>query len=335
MGVAQARPAGQVDRDALGAHDVDDPRPRPDRLREDRRQARRHDHRPRVHGDLRPRRLLRDADAVHPVLHGLRDQRVLQDPEPQVHGPRRLHEQDGDRRHARRRPAGGDAPDRGDDRPARGRARDGSARAAAQELHPGRGLPGRGGDRPRLRLRRLPRLARQAAHARRRRRVPARAGASCASERQLPRHRVLHLDGDLRPGAVARRRPERRRPAGAASTSPAIVRVHAVRRDHRLQRHRAARPGPGHVVRADRRRPRRHHARPGRRHPRRHRHRAVRPRHLRLALAGRRRRVARQVGDQGGREGQAARGPPARGGAGGHRARRTASTRSRARRTRA
>ena len=50
--VARAGPAGQVDRDALGAHDVDDPRPRPDRLREDRRQARRHDHRPPVHGDL-------------------------------------------------------------------------------------------------------------------------------------------------------------------------------------------------------------------------------------------------------------------------------------------
>ena len=50
--VARAGPAGQVDRDALGAHDVDDPRPRPDRLREGRRQARRHDHRPPVHGDL-------------------------------------------------------------------------------------------------------------------------------------------------------------------------------------------------------------------------------------------------------------------------------------------
>ena len=30
----------------------------------------------------------------------------------------------------------------------------------------------------------------------------------------LPRDRLLDLDGDLRPGAVARRRPERRRPAG-------------------------------------------------------------------------------------------------------------------------
>ena len=46
-----------------------DPRPRPDRLREGRRQARRHDRRARVHGDLRPRRLLHAAHAVHPVLH--------------------------------------------------------------------------------------------------------------------------------------------------------------------------------------------------------------------------------------------------------------------------
>ena len=68
---------------------------------------------------------------------------------------------------------------------------------------------------------------------------------------------------------------------------------------------------------------------------RRHRHRPVRPRHLRLALAGRRRRVARPRDREGGREGQADRRAPARGGARGHRARATASTPSRARRTRA
>ena len=110
----------------------------------------------------------------------------------------------------------------------------------------------------------------------------------------LPRHRLLDLDGDLRPGAVARRRPERRRPAGR------LLRVLDRARPrlglgHRLQRHLAARPGPRHVVRADRRRPRRRHARRRRRHARRHRHRPVRPRHLRLALARRRRRVARQA----------------------------------------
>ena len=36
VGVAQARPPGQVDRDAHGAHELVDPRPRPDRLREGR-----------------------------------------------------------------------------------------------------------------------------------------------------------------------------------------------------------------------------------------------------------------------------------------------------------
>ena len=70
-----------------------------------------------------PRRVLHAADAVHPVVHRLRDQRLLQDPEPPVHGQGRLHQQDGHRRHPRRRPARGHAPDRGDGRPARGRAR--------------------------------------------------------------------------------------------------------------------------------------------------------------------------------------------------------------------
>ena len=49
---AQARSPGQVDRDAVGAHELDDPRARPDRLREDGGQARRHDHRPRGARDL-------------------------------------------------------------------------------------------------------------------------------------------------------------------------------------------------------------------------------------------------------------------------------------------
>ena len=89
------------------------------------------------------------------------------------------------------------------------------------------------------------------------------------------------------------------------------------------------------LVRPDRRRPAGHHARPGRRRPRRHRHRAVRPRHLRLALAGRRRRVDRALDRQGRRQGEADRRAPARGGARGHRAASTASSPSRARRTRA
>ena len=62
------------------------------------------------------------------------------------------------------------------------RAGDGLARAAAEELHPEGGLPRRGGDRDRLRLRRLPRLARQAAHARRRRRRSGASRRSCAGK---------------------------------------------------------------------------------------------------------------------------------------------------------
>ena len=46
------------------------------------------------------------------------------------------------RRDPRRRAARGDALDRADDRQARGRARHGSARAAAQELHPQGRVPG-------------------------------------------------------------------------------------------------------------------------------------------------------------------------------------------------
>ena len=38
--------------------------------------------------------------------------------------------------------------------------------------------------------------------------------AELREQGHLPRDRVLDLDGDLRPGALARRRPERRRPAG-------------------------------------------------------------------------------------------------------------------------
>ena len=108
----------------------------------------------------------------------------------------------------------------------------------------------------------------------------------------LPRHRLLDLHGDLRPRAVARRRPERRRPAGRLLGVGDRARA-PVGLGDRLHRHLAARPGARHAfaqIVADRLGT---VARPGRRHPRRHRHRPVRPRHLRLALAGRRRRVDR------------------------------------------
>ena len=53
---------GQVGRDALGGHDGHPPRARPDRLRQGRRQARRHDHRVPRDDHRRPRRL---PDAAH------------------------------------------------------------------------------------------------------------------------------------------------------------------------------------------------------------------------------------------------------------------------------
>ncbi len=156
-------------------------RARPDRLREDGRDARRHDHRhPRAHRG-RHGRVLPAAHAVHPELRGVRDERLLQDPERPDRHRRRVHEQDRDRRRARRRAARGDAPDRGADRPARGRARDGPGRDPAEELHPEGGLPGRGGDGRGVRLGRLPRLARQAAREPRPRRLPGASRRSCAS----------------------------------------------------------------------------------------------------------------------------------------------------------
>ena len=70
-------------------------------------------------------------------------------------------------------------------------------------------------------------------------------------------------------------------------------------------------------------------------HPRRHRHRPAGARHLRLALARGRRRGGRPRDRQDRRQGAPDRRPPARGGGRGHRAARTASSPSRARRTRA
>ena len=74
-----------------------------------------------------------------------------------------------------------------------------------------------------------------------------------------------------------------------------------------------ARPGPRDGVQPDRRRPARRGLRGRRGAARRHPDLPQGPRHLRLALAGRRRRGAGQGRRQGDREGQADRGPPARG----------------------
>jgi carbon-monoxide dehydrogenase large subunit len=93
--------------------------------------------------------------AVHPRVQRLRDERVLQDPCGPDRHHRGVHEQVPHRRHPRRRAARGHAPDRDDDGPGRRGDRNGPARGSAEELHPQGGLPGRGRDRRRLRLRRL------------------------------------------------------------------------------------------------------------------------------------------------------------------------------------
>ncbi len=209
---------------------------------------------------------------------------------------------------------------RGDDGPDGRRAGDGPARAAPQELHPAGGLPGRGGGGHRLRLRQLRRGPGQAARDPRPRGVQEGAGRA-ARAGDPPRHRVLDLHGDLRPGAVARRRPVRGRPAGRLLGVGDGARA-PVRLGHRLHRHLAARAGPRHVVRADRRRPPRALARAGRRDPRRHGPRPDGHGHVRLALAGRGRRVDRPRDQPRGRQGQEDRRPPARGGGRGRRARR-------------
>ena len=101
-----------------------------------------------------------------------------------------------------------------------------------------------------------------------------RAGASCARG-HLPGDRLLHVDRDLRPGALAGHRPGGRRGAGRpVGVGDGPRSQH--RRGHRLHRHLAPRPGPRHRVRADRRRQARRRPLGGRGRPRRHRDRARR-----------------------------------------------------------
>ena len=173
------------------------------------------------------------------------------------------------------------------------RARDGPARAAAEELHPQGGLPGRGRDRRRLRLRRL-RTARSTSCSRnldldafRREQEELRA------QGHLPRHRLLDLHGDLRPRAVARGRARAASASRPASGSPRSCACTRPARRRCYTGTLAARPGPRDRLRPDRGRPLGITPDAGRGHPRRHRHRPVRHGHLRLALAGGGRRVAR------------------------------------------
>ena len=201
----------------------------------------------------------------------------------------------------------GDAHDRGPGRPARGRAGHGPARAAAQELHGPGVVPARDRARRRLRLGRLPRDPGQAARAHR---PGGREGAGAG--RQAPRRGLLHLHGDLRPGALARHRPVRLRPADRPVGVGDGARAHHGRGD-RVHRHLAARPGAGDHARPGGGRPARHRPAERRGHPRRHGHGPAGARDLRVALHRRGRRGGRPGDAEDRREGAADRGPPARG----------------------
>ena len=197
-----------------------------------------------------------DRGAGDPHVQLLRDERLLRLPRAQDGRHRGVHEQVHDRRHPRRRPARGHAPDRGLHGPAGGRARDGSARAPAQELH--HGVPQHQAARVHLRLRRLPRHARQVPGDARPRRLQARAGRAARAQ-GLPRCRLLHVRGDLRPRPVAGARARGMGHAGR------LLRVRDGARapdrlGDRLHRHLAARPGPRDGLRPDRGRPAGRHA---------------------------------------------------------------------------
>ena len=196
-----------------------------------------------------------------------------------------------------------------------GRAGHGPRSSCGARTSSRRGLPGGDGARHRLRLRRLPRLARQAARALRPRRASSARGRGAARARACYRglgfSTYTEICG-LAPSRVTG-------PSGFGLQTglweSAMVRVHFTGRGHGLHRHLAARPGPGDDVRADRRRPARASTRRTSRSCTATRHRPARPRHLRLAHDRGRRRGARARDQQGRRQGQEDRRPHARGGA--------------------
>ena len=317
--LAQARAPGQVDRDADREHGRRPPGPRPDRDRADGRQARRHDHRVPRQDHRRLRRLQHAADAADPVARRVRDGRLLRDPERADRHRRRVHEQVPDRRDPRRRPARGDAHDRGHARSARGRARDGSGGDPAQELHPQGQLPGGGGDRasyttPATTRRRSTGCSSTSTSTRSapsRRRCARRVSTAGSGSRRTPRSAGSRRRGSPGQAGVG---------VQAGGWESAMVRVHntgAVTAYTGTSGH-----GQGHetafaqivadrlgvdpeiveVIHGDT------GTGPGG------------PQHVRLALARRRRRGARPVREQDRRQGQGGRRPQPRGGARGHRA---------------
>ena len=301
VGVAQARTPGEVDRDALRGHDGHPPRARPDRLREDRRQARRHAHGVAHEDPRRPRRLPDAAHADDPVAQRVRDVRRLQHAGRPDGRHRRDHEQVRDGRDPRSRAARGDPHDRGHDGPARRRAGHGPAGAAAQELHP---AVRRTGTRPRSASSTTPATTR-------------RRSTSCSStstrqtctarRKQLREQGIYRGIGFSTYTEICGNAPSR--VVGPSGVRPAGRRLGVgdgarprQRVGHGLHRHLAARPGSRDGLRPDRRRPARRRPAQVEVDPRRHRHRPVRTRHVRLALAGGRRRgaarAAKKVADK-------------------------------------
>ena len=226
--LAQARPARQVDRDALREHDGLAPRPRPDRVREAGREPRRHLQGAARQDHRRPRRVLAVPRPADPVARRVRDDRLLPLGRGAHRHHRRVHQQDGHRRDPRRRPARGDALHRGHGRPDGGRARASTGSSCGGATSSARRSSPTHGGRHDVRLGRLPRDAREAARARR-----PRAGARPHARRQAARHRLLDLDGDLRPRAVARDRPEHARRAGGPVGVGARARAGDRQRDGR------------------------------------------------------------------------------------------------------
>ena len=239
-------------------------------------------------------------------------QRDLQVPGLPVQLPDGAHQQDLDRRLPRRRAPGGDVRHRAADGRARRRGRRRPARDPREELDQARGVPVHHGGRAGVRLRQLRGRHREGQGDVRVRRAAGRAEAAPRLRRpRAARHRRLDVHRDVRPGAVAGCSARSTTAPAAGSTRASgcwptgkvevVTGASAHGQGHETAFSQIVADRLGVAVRGRRGPARRHPGRP------------QGPGHLRLALAGRRRRGAGPGGRQGDREGQADRGPPARG----------------------
>ena len=188
-----------------------------------------------------------------PSLGRVRDGRLLQDPQRPDRHHRRVHQQVPDRRDPRRRPPRGDADDRGHARPARRtswgsiRWRSGAGTSSPRRTSRRRSRPA-WSTTPATTTETLDKLMEHVDVAAFRAEQ-----AQLRAQGDLPRDRVLHLDRDLRAGAIADHRPGRGRRSGRPVGVGDGPRPQH-RRGHRLLRDLAARSGARDGVRADRRR---------------------------------------------------------------------------------